>query len=275
VADLGLREVLVVAQVQDLALAGRELAQERGEGGPLLDEPEAVVVAAQPRLQRLIAVLVGTRRQRRRAARPQRPARLGDLRLVQPGRAGQLLHAGGPAELALHPLGRTFDRERLLEQVARRADAPAVVAEVAAHLAGHRRERVAGERRAMIGVEPVDGLQEPDARDLEEVVEAVAAVGVATRDEAGEAQVAADELLAQLRVACAGEAAQQRRIVVDGGGLRGVRHVRTSGGTAGPTRPRPAGRRVVSVEVLRIPSRWWATCRAPSADERTHAVPRH
>jgi hypothetical protein len=54
-----------------------------------------------------------------------------------------------------------------------------VVAEVALDGAGDARHRVGGERRAALGVEPVDRLHERERGDLLEILQRLAAAGEA------------------------------------------------------------------------------------------------
>src|SRR3712207_4794382 len=60
-----------------------------------------------------------------------------------------------------------------------------------------RSHRVAGERGAALRVEPVDRLDEPDARDLHEIVERLVAALVAPRELAREREEAFDQLVAR------------------------------------------------------------------------------
>ena len=84
-----------------------------------------------------------------------------------------------------------------LDDPARDADRARAVAEVAAHLAGDRRDRERQEVDAARGLEPVDGADQTDRRDLFEVVDVVAAVGEPVGDVVGHRQVAGDQLGAQ------------------------------------------------------------------------------
>ena len=77
---------------------------------------------------------------------------------------------------------------------ARRADGPAVVAEVPQHLAADGRDGVV-EQVPLVGrVEALDGLDEALAGDLLEVVEGDAAAGVPAGDGEGDASVEFDDL---------------------------------------------------------------------------------
>jgi hypothetical protein len=99
-----------------------------------------------------------------------------------------------------------------------------VVAVVALQLAGDRGD---GERRELapaLGVEAVDRAEQPDAGDLDEVVERLGAAVVAPGEAAGERQEALDELVAGGEVAEARVTAEQaldpRRAGLRGAGGR-------------------------------------------------------
>jgi hypothetical protein len=82
-----------------------------------------------------------------------------------------------------------------------------VVAEVALDLAHDGRHGVAGERDAAVGVEAVDGLDEAEAGDLEDVVEGLFGPLVAGGKLAREGQEPLDDRVAVDRVACVDESA--------------------------------------------------------------------
>ena len=85
-------------------------------------------------------------------------------------------------------------RERALLEVARHVQRPALVAEVALELAEDGGRGVARELRAAAGLEAVDGLDQAEARDLEQIVERLVGVAVAQREIAGQRQEALHEL---------------------------------------------------------------------------------
>src|SRR5207247_7512228 len=91
--------------------------------------------------------------------------------------------------------------QRQLLEVARDADRPRAVAEVALDLAEDRRHRVAGERNLAVGVEAVDRLDEAERRDLDEVVERLLGALVAASQLTRERQEALDERVARRSVA--------------------------------------------------------------------------
>ena len=75
------------------------------------------------------------------------------------------------------------------------------VAEVTAHLTEHARHRVRREARAVLGVEPLERLHQPEPGDLHQVVEGLAPVHEPPRDVARDPEVVLDELVAQAEVA--------------------------------------------------------------------------
>ena len=78
---------------------------------------------------------------------------------------------------------------------------PRLVAEVALQLAFDRDGRVRGELEVAIGIEALDRLEHAEVRDLQEVVERLAAVRVATREVRRERLVRLDQFVAELAVA--------------------------------------------------------------------------
>ena len=88
-----------------------------------------------------------------------------------------------------------LDRERALLEVARHVQRPALVPEVALELAEDGGRGIARELRAAPGLEAVDGLDQAEARDLQQVVERLVGVGVAQGEIAGQRQEALHELL--------------------------------------------------------------------------------
>ena len=120
-------------------------------------------------------------------------------------RAGEVGDRRLAAELAPQLLARLLERQAELLQVARRAHVPGGVAEVAPQLAEDRRHRVGREREPALGVPAVDGLDEADGRDLDQVVERLAGAPVAQRQRAGERHVALDQRLAGALVAALDE----------------------------------------------------------------------
>ena len=118
----------------------------------------------------------------------------------QPERRRHVPRTRGAAELARQRRHRVADLERELLGGARHSHRPALVAEVPLELAEHRRHGVLGEAAAALDVVAVDGLQQPHAGDLDEVVVELAAMAVATRELPCERHEAQHELLARLQV---------------------------------------------------------------------------
>ena len=127
---------------------------------------------------------------------------------------GDLVGRRRAAELARQVLDRVVDLHHALLHAARHVHGPAVVAEVALELAEHRRHRVGGERRLARGVEAVDRLDQPERRDLDQIVERLVGAPVAARHPAREREQARDELLARGLVAVAVVAEQQPPVLL-------------------------------------------------------------
>jgi hypothetical protein len=80
----------------------------------------------------------------------------------------------------------------------RDVDEPPGVAEVPLQLAQDGRRGVRRELEATLGIEAVDGLDEPDRADLDEVVHGLVAAGEPTREVDDQRHVLLDETIAQL-----------------------------------------------------------------------------
>src|SRR5205807_2035348 len=93
------------------------------------------------------------------------------------------------------------DRQRPLLEIAGDVDRPALVAEVALELADDRGSGEAREFLAAPRLESLDGVQQPDRGDLDEVIQWLAAVYVAQSELARERQKAPDQLLPDGRLA--------------------------------------------------------------------------
>ena len=198
--DLRLGQPLEEAQVEDPALALVERAQAGRENGAVL--AHLVLVLDRPeRLERVeVGVVVSPARRGERERRVGLPAleRLEHLFLVDAGRLREL----GDRRRALELHGQLLEEMRephvQLLQAARHADRPALVAEVPLDLADDVRRRVRRQLDAAVDVEAVDRLDEADAADLDEILELLAAIGVAAGERADERQVLLDQLLARL-----------------------------------------------------------------------------
>ena len=118
-------------------------------------------------------------------------------------------------QLAVEVGDRAVDLQRQVLEVARNADRPRAVAEVALDLAEDGRHRVAGERDPALEVEAVDRVEQAQAGDLEEVVEGLVGALVAACELARERQEALDERLAVDRVAVIEVAREERAILGD------------------------------------------------------------
>ena len=113
-----------------------------------------------------------------------------------------------------------FDRLRELLEVARRAHHPGDVAEMVAQLAEHGRDGVAGEREPALRLPAVDGLDQPDVGDLDQIVHGLVGVPEAQREGAREREIAFDQQFAGAPVTGAMQAGQPA--IVAGSGARGM-----------------------------------------------------
>ena len=138
---------------------------------------------------------------------------LDDLFDAQTRGLAELRGGRGAPERLGQPLRLARELEAAVLQPARDMQRPGLVAEVALELAEDGRHREAGELGAATGLEAVDRLDEPDAGDLDEVVERLLAVAVAAGELACEREVALDQLVAQPRVARVPVLGEQLRLV--------------------------------------------------------------
>lgn len=77
-----------------------------------------------------------------------------------------------------------------------------------------RRHAVGGKTHAVGGVKVVDGLDQPDTADLEQVIDVLAPAGEAVDDGQHQTQIALNEPLPRLTVAVPGACEQFLRLVV-------------------------------------------------------------
>ena len=116
-------------------------------------------------------------------------------------------------ELARQVLDRVVDLHHALLHPARDVHGPAVVAEVALELAEHGRHRVGGERGLARGVEAVDRLDQPEGRDLHEVVQRLVRAPVPARHPPREREQTLHQLLPRRLIAVAVIADQQATVL--------------------------------------------------------------
>ena len=114
------------------------------------------------------------------------------------------------------------DAQLELLEVARHADGPAVVAEVALELSEDGGDGKARERESAPGVEALDRLEEAERGDLLEIVGVGAAV-IAASEVVGEGKKAGDECVACRRIMIAAIAREEPGGIVLRGPLRRAR----------------------------------------------------
>jgi hypothetical protein len=213
-ADLALGHVQLEVHAQHAPVAFGDHPHQALEHDALLGDLERVVVDAEAVLESSAVVVVAAelRLHRDAVARVVGVERLEDellglVELVRDLRDGRrTLVLGERGDGAVHA-------QRQLLQRARRAHRPGAVAEVALDLTGDRRHGVGGERHAACRIEAIDGVDEADGGNLQQVLERVASRREAQRDAARERQEALDELLPGDRVARAVVALEERAFV--------------------------------------------------------------
>ena len=127
--------------------------------------------------------------------------------------SGYLLGRRRPAALGGELLSRLQGFIRRVAHRARYAQR-AVVAEIAAYLAGNHGHAIGREPDALAAVEVIDSLYEPYAADLEEVVHVLAPAGESLDNREHEPEVGGDKLLARGGVAGARALQKLERLVV-------------------------------------------------------------
>ena len=199
----------------------RSISRARGETSchkaielrALLGALEVGILGAERVLQRhRVAGLALRRVQRQRAARAARLHRLEDLLVADADRLGQLAGRRRAIELLREARQRALDAQRDLLDAARRAHHPRLIAEVSLELAGDRRDREGAERVAAGRVVAIDRLHQRDRRDLDEVLQRLAATLVATGQRPRERQEALDQQCAGTAIATVDPGAKQAQV---------------------------------------------------------------
>src|SRR5207253_6695476 len=106
----------------------------------------------------------------------------------------QLVHRRLAPQLDLHLLVDAYHRRVQLLEAPRKTDRGAFVAEVALDLARHRQGGEGRELVSQVGVESLDGLDQAEVADLDDVVQRLAAVLEFPSQEIDEVVVGVDEL---------------------------------------------------------------------------------
>ena len=198
--DLRLCPTFEEAQVHDLAFALGQHRQEVAHRDAVFDRVELFVVSAEPFVSRARVVAGASGIDRRETIETVRFHRFDHVffprtrsfrDLSRRRRSSKLLRerGDGVVELEMQLLDAPGDAHR-----------PPFVAEVALELADDRRRRERRELQAAFGIEALDCLQQPDERDLAEIVQLLAAVLEASREELGKAHVVFDERVAQIPI---------------------------------------------------------------------------
>src|SRR5207248_8411327 len=132
------------------------------------------------RVELLAVFLAAALRQRERGVRATGFERLEHLLLLDARRLGELRDRRGATELDRQLLDQLRQPHVQLLEAAWHAHGPAAVAEMSLDLADDVRRGVGGQLDAAREVEAVDRLDQADRADLHQVVELLAAVGVAS-----------------------------------------------------------------------------------------------
>src|SRR4051812_24395914 len=217
--DLGLGQILREAQAQDLLVAVGKDVEGALEQDAHFGAAHLGVEAADRVGQR--HVLADRLLQRARAPGVLALDRLQDLLERRVDRFGELLDVGRTAELVRELVACAGDLQLELLHAAGHAHRPGLVTEVALDLTQDGGRRVGREAHLAIEIEAVDRLHDPDAGDLHEVVDRLAAAGVAPGEGAGQWQHLLGELVAGGLIALLMESAQELTLAT---GARGVAH---------------------------------------------------
>ncbi|GGX77213.1 hypothetical protein GCM10010515_51360 [Streptomyces fructofermentans] len=202
-ADLGLGEFLDEPHVDDAPFPFVESGDQRGQGVEVLDQFEGRVVGAEEVGQRGLAVVTGADGgvQRGRGVAVGGQPGLVDLFLGQAHQLGQFGDGGGAAEPAPQFLGGLGERDPGLLEAPGDVDGPGRVAEEPLDLADYVGDGEGGELDFAGEVEPVDGLDEADGADLDDVLHLTGVpVAEARRGEADERDVHLDQGVARVLV---------------------------------------------------------------------------
>ena len=153
----------------------------------------------------------------RRSSSPGRPTRprapLRTCSSLTSSACAQLGDRRRAVQLAREVGDLAVDLQGELLEVARHADRPRLVAEVALELAEDRRDRAAQDRHLALRIESVDRLDQADRGDLDQVVERLLGALIAPRQLAGQRQEALDQLVAGAGLAVAQVADEELAIL--------------------------------------------------------------
>ena len=193
--DVGLRETLVIAQAYHFAQPLGQALQRFFQRVPDFQAGELGIFFPQAAGQRAV-FLIALGIQRDRAIGMAQFERLHHFLERHPGGVHNLRNRRGAADL----LGQRFDRfhQRVVElaQTARDADGPELVAEVPLDLTDDRGGGVGGKLGPARGVETVNGLQQTDAGNLDQILHRFPAVAELAGQIGRKVRVREDERIA-------------------------------------------------------------------------------
>src|SRR5579859_3034211 len=199
--DLALAAAGAEAKTEDLALAGRQTGEQRRDGQPVVHVGQPLVADTEPARERQVVARGDGRFERGVVAESPRVECLEDVLERLPDPTGYLDHRRRAAQLLGELVDRVLAPKVQVVDAARKPDRPAAVAKVALQLTENGRGRERGELVASVRVEAVDGFEQPDQRDLVEVVELLAPLGEARRQGVGQTLVGGDHVVAGAGVA--------------------------------------------------------------------------
>ena len=196
---LSLGHPLEEPQMKDQTLAGIEAPHRRSQHAPLLEDLVRFLLGAQAveQLEGLVVLVGSAREDGDRTVRPAALQRLDHFLLAHPCRRCQLGDGRGTAQLHGELLDHPVQTDVQVLKGPRHLDRPALVAEVALDLAQDGRGGIRGELHPSAEIEAIDGLDEPDGADLDEVLHRLAARSEATGQALDQRKVAGDELFAR------------------------------------------------------------------------------
>jgi len=196
VGDLALAEVAVEPQHQQPPLPVGQVAQQPLHGGPVVDEAQTGVGAAEEVAHLRSPGAVHGHVERGGVIGGRRRPRVAHGGLVDVEIVGQFPGVRGAGEAGGQHRARLPELEGEVLHPAGHVHVPRVVAEVALELAGDGDHGVRGER-APLGVVPIHGLHEAEPGHLLEVLDALAPAAVAAGQPPGDRQRVPDEIVAQ------------------------------------------------------------------------------
>ncbi len=146
-------------------------------------------------------VVVRRGRERRGAISPSGFQRFEDILDADPEMDRQLSRCRWPSTFAGQEVDRVAKVDMEVLHASRNLERPRRVAEMAAELTHHRRDRVACERDTDVGIESLDCFQQAELADLNEVVERLTPMREPPSAVDGDPAMLFDQFVAQVAIA--------------------------------------------------------------------------